>query len=89
MAAKTPLRILCLDGGGVRGLSSLHILKELMSQIRRNDESRSRQKSRSPLRPCDYFDLICGTGTGGILAIMLGRLQYVSRYQMMGNVPDE
>ncbi|RYN17623.1 hypothetical protein AA0112_g11960 [Alternaria arborescens] len=25
-------------------------------------------------RPCDYFDLIGGTSTGGIIAIMLGRL---------------
>lgn len=26
-------------------------------------------------RPCDYFDLIVGTGTGGLIAIMLGRLR--------------
>lgn len=24
-------------------------------------------------RPCDYFDLIGGTSTGGLIAIMLGR----------------
>jgi patatin-like phospholipase/acyl hydrolase len=79
MASQVPLRILCLDGGGVKGLSSLYILKELMAQIRRNTDSGSRPKPRSHLRPCDYFDLICGTGTGGLLAIMLGRLQYVSQ----------
>jgi hypothetical protein len=27
------------------------------------------------LKPCDYFDLIGGTGTGGLIAIMLGRLR--------------
>lgn len=26
-------------------------------------------------KPCDYFDLISGTGTGGLIAIMLGRLR--------------
>jgi patatin-like phospholipase/acyl hydrolase len=28
-------------------------------------------------RPCDYFDLIGGTSTGGLIAIMLGRLGMV------------
>ncbi|RVD80815.1 uncharacterized protein DFL_008705 [Arthrobotrys flagrans] len=61
-----PLRVLCLDGGGVRGLSSLLIIKRIMQQIAPN--------VRNP-RPCDYFDMISGTSTGGIIAIMLGRLQ--------------
>ncbi|KAF2400579.1 hypothetical protein EJ06DRAFT_476365, partial [Trichodelitschia bisporula] len=26
-------------------------------------------------KPCDYFDLIGGTSTGGIIAVLLGRLQ--------------
>jgi patatin-like phospholipase/acyl hydrolase len=64
----------------VKGLSSLYILKELMAQIRRSEEIPIGTKDPR-LRPCDYFDLICGTGTGGLIAIMLGRLQYVSKYK--------
>jgi hypothetical protein len=26
-------------------------------------------------KPCEHFDLICGTGTGGLIALMLGRLR--------------
>ena len=64
-------RILSLDGGGVRGLSSLVILDEIMKEVRRRDKLKE-----VPL-PCDYFDLIGGTSTGGLIAIMLGRLRMV------------
>jgi patatin-like phospholipase/acyl hydrolase len=64
-------RILALDGGGVRGLSSLLILQKLMREIQR-----LKGDSQLPL-PCQYFDLICGTSTGGLIAIMLGRLRMV------------
>jgi patatin-like phospholipase/acyl hydrolase len=64
-------RILALDGGGVRGLSSLLILQKLMDEIaHKKDDGR-------PALPCEYFDLICGTSTGGLIALMLGRLRMV------------
>ena len=65
-------RILSLDGGGVRGLSSLLILREIMEEIGR----RTKAAAETPL-PCEYFDLIGGTSTGGLIAIMLGRLGMV------------
>ncbi|KAI7379056.1 hypothetical protein KC336_g19250, partial [Hortaea werneckii] len=65
MPGETPerkLRLLSLDGGGVRGLASLYMLKQLLSQF--GDE-----------KPCDFFDMIAGTSTGGLIAIMLACLE--------------
>jgi patatin-like phospholipase/acyl hydrolase len=53
------LCLLSLDGGGVRGLSSLLILKEIMMQLN------SKRENSPHLKPCDVFDLIGGTSTGG------------------------
>ncbi|OQD99672.1 hypothetical protein PENVUL_c063G06880 [Penicillium vulpinum] len=47
------LCLLSLDGGGVRGLSSLLILKDVMTQL-------NSEREDSVLRPCDVFDLIGG-----------------------------
>jgi patatin-like phospholipase/acyl hydrolase len=49
------LRVLALDGGGVRGLSALIILEQLMDTVNLD----------SPPKPCDYFNMIGGTSTGG------------------------
>ncbi|KAG5649995.1 hypothetical protein H0H81_001130 [Sphagnurus paluster] len=54
------------DNSGVFGLSQL---EEIMNGIK------SSATLPSVPRPCDYFDLIGGVGTGGIIALMLGRLQ--------------
>lgn len=69
-----PLRILSLDGGGVRGYSMLIILQELMHRTFVEMEGRAPKRHEIP-KPCDHFDLIAGTGTGGLIAIMLGRLR--------------
>ncbi|KAF7165385.1 hypothetical protein CNMCM6106_001575 [Aspergillus hiratsukae] len=63
--------LLSLDGGGVRGLSTLFILKSIMDRL-----NRERCDAKlPPVKPCEIFDLIDGTSTGGLLAIMLGRLE--------------
>ena len=44
-----------LDGGGVRGISSLHVLKAIMGKITGDPNA----------KPCEYFDMMAGTSTGG------------------------
>ena len=44
----------------IRGLSSLIILEQLMETI----------DSDSPPKPCDYFDMIGGTSTGGLVVTL-------------------
>jgi len=77
MADSEPLRILSFDGGGVRGISSLYILKDLMAQVKRQRPVDNSADTIQDLRPCNVFDLICGTSTGGLIALMLGRLEMV------------
>lgn len=48
-----------IDGGGVRGLAALHILNKIM--IRAHGEDYDAKN----IKPCDVFDMICGTSTGG------------------------
>ncbi|KAF2115584.1 acyl transferase/acyl hydrolase/lysophospholipase [Lophiotrema nucula] len=69
-----PLRLLSLDGGGVRGLSSLMVLDTLMAMEEKRLGLRG-QDDQTQLRPCNYLDLIGGTSTGGIIAIILSRLR--------------
>ena len=47
------------DGGGIRGLSELIIIEELMERIKGKEKL-----DKTPI-PADYFDLIGGTSTGG------------------------
>lgn len=59
------LCLLSLDGGGIKGLSSLFILQKIMESL----------NPTNPPKPCELFDMIGGTSTGGLIAIMLGRLR--------------
>lgn len=51
--------IVSTDGGGIRGISSLLILENIMERIRQE------RCLQTVPRPCEYFDLIGGTSTGG------------------------
>lgn len=62
------------DGGGVRGYSIFIILQEVMHRTFVEMEGRAPRRNEIP-KPADHFDLIVGTGTGGLIALMLGRLR--------------
>src|SRR2546421_1969644 len=52
----------------------LILLQELMHRTYVEIEGKAPRRDQIP-KPCDHFDLIGGTGTGGLIAIMLGRLR--------------
>jgi predicted acylesterase/phospholipase RssA len=60
-----PRKILALDGGGIRGIITLGVLKQLERQLG------EAQGTGDEFRLCDYFDLIGGTSTGAIIAAAL------------------
>ncbi|KAG8768965.1 hypothetical protein FRC12_005242 [Ceratobasidium sp. 428] len=81
-----PLCILSFDGGGIRGLSSLLILQEVMLRLNGQlaKDSRDRGTTHVDLQPWQVFDMICGTSTGGLIAIMLGRLRMSVEQAILG-----
>jgi uncharacterized protein len=58
-AAQTvkPFKILTIDGGGIKGLYSSKVLEHLEDKYKCSIS--------------DYFDMICGTSTGGLIALAL------------------
>ncbi|CAK9875530.1 unnamed protein product [Sphagnum jensenii] len=58
------LTILSIDGGGVRGIIPAVQLAELEKKLQRIDKSKDR-------RVAEYFDLIVGTSTGGLITAMI------------------
>ncbi|BDF52673.1 MULTISPECIES: CBASS cGAMP-activated phospholipase [Butyricimonas] len=52
---KKTFKILCIDGGGIKGLYSAQLLAEFEEIFE--------------TKISDHFDLICGTSTGGIIAL--------------------
>jgi|SRR5688572_19863797 len=61
---KRQRRILALDGGGIRGIISVEVLRRLEALLREGT-------GRPNLRLCEWFDLIAGTSTGAITAALL------------------
>jgi predicted acylesterase/phospholipase RssA len=55
------VRILAIDGGGIRGIIPAMLLGEL--------ENRISKVQGEDVHLADHFDLVCGTSTGGIIAL--------------------
>ena len=53
------LRVLCLDGGGTRGIAAVTTLRHLVEAM-------------GGVEVCDAFDMIVGTSTGAIVAFLVG-----------------
>jgi patatin-like phospholipase/acyl hydrolase len=58
-----PFRILSIDGGGIRGILPGLVLVELEKKLQRIS-------GESGKRIADYFDMLAGTSTGGILTCL-------------------
>ena len=54
---KKTFKILSIDGGGIKGIYSIAVLARL--------------EQATGKRIIDCFDLICGTSTGGLIALLL------------------
>ena len=62
MPGQKGLRILCIDGGGTRGVLTIALMKAICKACGGGEIH-------------DYFDVICGTSTGAILSGLLGVAQ--------------
>lgn len=61
ITAPGPKRILACDGGGILGLMSIEILAKIESDLRA-------RRNAPKLVLADYFDFVCGTSTGAVIA---------------------
>ena len=64
-AVERPRKMLSIDGGGLRGLLSLEILRAIETMLA------TRTGHGNDFRLSHYFDYIAGTSTGSVIATLL------------------
>ncbi|KAH8834489.1 hypothetical protein DL96DRAFT_1522180 [Flagelloscypha sp. PMI_526] len=60
------VRLLSFDGGGIRSITQALMVREMMHRVEEDHQL------ANPPKVSEYFDMICGSGLGGLLAIMCG-----------------
>ncbi|PVG02910.1 hypothetical protein CPB86DRAFT_859145 [Serendipita vermifera] len=61
-----------IDGGGPRSLSQLEILRSVMHKVQCDSYPNEPDKV---ILPCEYFHMMGGSDTGGLLVVMLTKLR--------------
>jgi uncharacterized protein len=69
---RQPRRLLALEGGGIRGLLTLRVLKRLEALLAEHYFPGT-PEGQTGFRLCQFFDYIGGTSTGSIIAAGLAR----------------
>jgi hypothetical protein len=67
-------RILCVDGGGIRGLIPVRVLAAI--------EAKLAQRLGEKVHIADYFHLFSGTSTGGLIALALTAPREISAEEL-------
>lgn len=79
-----PKHILCLDGGGIRGIVTVGMLEKVEEHLR----ARQPADRQASFRLSDHYNLIVGTSTGSIIATLLAMGKSVAEvrdyYTMLG-----
>jgi Patatin-like phospholipase len=78
---KDRFRILCVDGGGIRGLISALVIERFERLLQERDGEDA--------RIADYFHLLAGTSTGGLIALALAQPNPPSADQLASFYVDD